>query len=244
MKIISKFSDYYDCGLAYGIDEKLVFVRKSSFVKETHYGLSHYYATLTKNDKKIRASFKCKVMGFCGKFIPFVHIMIEEVTKKDKVFHYKLIYETYAYEMESVDSFLRCYFQPLEEIVVDETRWYSTKLRKVLERFFYKKYKNDDALFIKHQVPYLLLEMVTMTDKNGRLCTQYRCQLLPCLKEFRFVKARAPMVAFQEIGMYLGGLNQTEDDTIMIEDRYLAEAKGYDCYSFKKMPEKRNVKKC
>lgn len=32
MKIISKFLDYYDCGLAYSIDEKLCFARVTKIV--------------------------------------------------------------------------------------------------------------------------------------------------------------------------------------------------------------------
>ncbi len=252
MKIISKFSDYYDCGLAYGIDEKLVFKREKKIVKESCYGLSHYSATRSKDGKKIRASFHCKVMGFCGKFIPLVHIMIEEVTKRDKVFEFKLIEETYVYDMESADSFLGLYFTPLEEIVVDETRWYSARLREVLERFFTQMYRDKKDIFKKYQVPYFLLERVDSIDAYAQVSSRYQCQLLPCLKEFRFVKAREPIEAFQEISMYLGSLNLAEDNTIpqgqasalMIEDKYLAQAKGYDCYSFKKMPQKRRVKKC
>jgi len=37
MKIVSKFSDYYDIGLAYGIDEKLRFARESQSIKSTLY---------------------------------------------------------------------------------------------------------------------------------------------------------------------------------------------------------------
>ncbi len=41
------------------------------------------------------------------------------------------------------------------------------------------------------------------------------------------------MQAFQEISMYLGQLDLTEDNTVQIEDKYLAQGKGFDCYSFK-----------
>jgi len=97
MKIISKFSDYYDCGLAYGIDEKLTFIRKSMIVDESYSRLCHFSKTTVKNGMKIRISFKYKMMGFCGNFIPFVYIIVEEILKKNKVFYYKFIEDDYLY---------------------------------------------------------------------------------------------------------------------------------------------------
>ena len=35
-----------------------------------------------------------------------------------------------------------------------------------------------------------------------------------------------------------------EKKLIDLEDKYLAQGKGFDCYSFKKMPGKRKVKSC
>jgi hypothetical protein len=52
------------------------------------------------------------------------------------------------------------------------------------------------------------------------------------------------MAAFQEISMFLGSLNLGEDKTVQIEDKYLAQEKGFDCHSFRKSPSKRKQKKC
>jgi len=52
------------------------------------------------------------------------------------------------------------------------------------------------------------------------------------------------MQAFQEISMYFGQLNLAENTIVQIDDKYLAQGKGYDCYSFKRMPSKRRVKRC
>jgi len=40
MKIVSKFPDYYDVGLSYGIDEKLRFERSTKAVEHRRYGHS------------------------------------------------------------------------------------------------------------------------------------------------------------------------------------------------------------
>jgi len=52
------------------------------------------------------------------------------------------------------------------------------------------------------------------------------------------------MQAFQEISMYLGQLNLAENTIVQIDDKYLAQRKGYDCYSFRKMPTKGGALKC
>lgn len=93
-------------------------------------------------------------------------------------------------------------------------------------------------------MPYFLLEMFTEKDVNGCTYPKHKNTLLPVLKALRFAQVKSAIDAFQEISMFLGRLNTQEDNTVSIGDKYLAQAKGFDCYSFKKEPEKKPRKKC
>ena len=233
MKIISKFSDYYDCGLAYGIDEKLCFVRVTKIVEDRKVWIHSKDIYITeKKAKGRRVTVHYKRMGFCGKIYPFVYITIEEGVKKDKVYHYKLVRELFYYDMDSFIAFKQNFLGISPTLLFRQ------------EDFFNHDYSCDISLFQKYQVAYFLIEQYDDEDENGKAFTKDICVLLPCLKIYRFVKIKEPLEAFQEISMYLGALGLRENETIMIDDKHLAESKGYDCYSFKTSPKKRQLKQC
>lgn len=246
MQIISKFSDYYDCGIAYGIDKKLRFNRTTQAVDEQILLVSPCVVKL----KYIHVEFSFKVIGFCEELYPFVHIVVKEVITKDKKLQFKSIKEHFSYNIESVDKFMRLHALPLSEIgdyekfgYYDGPGW-SWELKGRIEKFFTLKPSKAKELFLKYKVPYFLLEQNFYIKKNGYYATTYKTTLLPHLKNFKFVKVKEPIQAFQAISMYLGSLDLNENKTVKIEDKYLSRAKGFDCYSFKKTPSKKEIKKC
>ena len=114
-----------------------------------------------------------------------------------------------------------------------------------MQGHFDKKYDKYIKLFDLYKMPYFYVESrYDLKEKDNRWCISTDTILLPQLKQYKFAKAVQPMPAFQEISMYLGKLNAVEDNTVTIEDKYLAQGKGFDCYSFKKMPSKRKEKSC
>ncbi len=250
MKIISKYSDYYDSGIAYGVDEKLRFNRKQIEVDETLRIFPPQVINTRKKGKNLRAVLYFKLLGFCGEMYPLVHVVIENVTQKNKqpVYHKRV--EFYIYDYQQLEMYMAKHIIPLKEVNNHKLfsgyyySRYAWSLDLRVKEFFERKYLNAKLFFTKYQVPYFLLEEFVEKKKNGYDQARFKNTLLPTLKDIKFVQVKAPIEAFQEISMFLGSLRTNEDDTVMIGDKYLAQAKGFDCYSFKKEPEKKTRKKC
>lgn len=58
-----------------------------------------------------------------------------------------------------------------------------------------------------------------------------------CLKDYEFFRLKDPYTDFQEIQMYLGSvLSNNQEKIPKIDDKTLAQAKGFDKWSFRKEP--------
>jgi len=251
MKIISKFQDYYDIGLAYGVDEKLRFERKtwdtSTTLCEQRDSTKIIYR---KEGQYYRIICHYNLILFCGKAYPLVYAIKESITKKDKKCIYKMIEEEYCYTLESIDLFMQRHYKSINSIgedfeILGYKWWAINTFNEYTVGHFEQDYTIYFKLFMKYKMPYLYIENTYKKDmKYNEWTIGTETTLLPQLKQYKFAKAVAPMQAFQEISMFLGQLNLGEDNTVTIDDRYLAQGKGFDCYSFKKMPSKRKVKSC
>lgn len=212
--------------------------------------MQSFYFQLDKICHKLTVSYlQIKEKKRC-KLYQIVYIAIKEVVKKDKELHFRLIKESFSYNIESVDKFMRLHALPLSEIsdyekfgYYDGAGW-SFDIEGRIKEFFTFEPKLAKELFLKYKVPYFLIEQNFYIKKNGYYDITYKSTLIPHLKDFRFVKVKEPIQAFQAISMYLGSLDLNEDNRVVIEDKYLSRAKGFDCYSFKKAPSKREMKKC
>ncbi len=180
MKIISKFQDYYDCGVAYGVDEKIYFKRE--ITKWKHPGRVSNW----KDDKLETVIVSDGAIYFCGKRYRF---KLRKTSKTGKAIRRDAFNrETAVYK----------YYYTLEQYHKDYP-----KKKKVYKRYswndpgptgeYFEVKEVSDLEFIKRGVPYF----VEYTN-------------LPILKEYQFAKAVPPMEAFQEISMYLGRLNHKE----------------------------------
>jgi hypothetical protein len=251
MKIISKFQDYYDIGIAYGVDEKLRFNRKTMDTDTTVEELRCVTRIVyRKQEQYYRILCHFNVMLFCGKAYPLVHVKVESITKKDKKFFYKLVDEEYCYALETLDNYIKQYDRPIDEIndtyeELGYSYYHASTFKKYVQGHFDKKYDKYIKLFDLYKMPYFYVESrYDLKEKDNRWHISTDTILLPQLKQYKFAKVVPPMQAFQEISMYLGKLNAVEDNTVTIEDKYLAQGKGFDCYSFKKIPRKRRMKRC
>jgi len=253
MKIISKFQDYYDIGIAYGVDEKLRFERRETCIEEhLEYDNHTSYIFYKKHQYYRLKLFYCHV-GFCGKIYPFVQVKIEKIDKRGKATHYDLEREDSFYTFEAFDTFFDTWVDTRKEWIVayndyngyHEKREYFRKKEFMagIVKFYKKRVLKESDIFRKHHISYFVLvyEEVVVDNKPY---IKVKTITTPQLKKYKFAKAVPPMQAFQEISMFLGQLNLSEDNTVTIEDKYLAQGKGFDCYSFKKMPSKKNIKKC
>ena len=253
MKIISKFQDYYDIGIAYGVDEKLRFERKEVCLDEhSRYGVHHSHIFYKEHHyHRLKLFYFC--VGFCGKKYPFVQAKIEKIVKNNKGAQHMLETEDSFYTLESFEAFFEAHVDTSKEWIeayTDYGGYHERRSSFGRKAFFadigdhYKKTKlREEDLFQKHHIPYYVaIHEEVMIDDHPHL--NFKTLATPKLKSYRFAKAVPPMQAFQEISMYLGQLNLAENTIVQIDDKYLAQGKGYDCYSFKRMPSKRRVKRC
>jgi hypothetical protein len=247
MKIISKFQDYYDIGIAYGVDEKLRFKRERHIVSSKRTNGAYIRHLYKRDGTQYRATLYYNYIGFCETLYPFIHLNIESVTKKEKVFHYKNEENFYLYDIEDFKKTLQDYVVAGEEMELSKrwvgNSWKRRNILDVMQKFYVEKNDEMEKLFQMHKEAYFVVEH-SCIKYEGETFLKKKITLLPQLKQYKFAKAVAPMQAFQKISMYLGKLNAVEDNTVTIEDKYLAQGKGFDCYSFKKMPSKRKVKSC
>ncbi|PLY05069.1 MAG: hypothetical protein C0625_13620 [Arcobacter sp.] len=241
MKIISKFSDYYDIGLAYGIDEKLRFNRvekeiKSNIKIQTNSIKTNYI----KDFKFFEIEFYFNFLGFCGKIYPFIKIEIYKIKKENKQYSKKLIFEEFCFTQKSIiDSLLKhLNMNQIEQL--QKYRWDKSKfIYKIFEEFKEIEYKGLFDLFNLHKIPYFVAEQYYQKIERKQYKSfelKFRYISNPILKNYKFIQIKNPMEAFQEISMYLGEINHMENETIKIEDKYLLQSKGFDKFSFKKMP--------
>ena len=72
MLIISKFRDYYDASVGYGIDKTIVYERDTRIVKSREFSLDNHlggdnYFLRRSNLNEDRINNEWKIIGFCGK---------------------------------------------------------------------------------------------------------------------------------------------------------------------------------
>jgi len=250
MKIISKFQDYYDIGIAYGIDEKLRFERKRESIDLSIDKLPNSTRVQYQKEGQVyQITCDYSVICFCGKAYPFVRTKVDEIKKINKKLTYKQVDESFSYNFDDVVAIFLSFGQDVRLIQGDYQTlggygWCRDTLDKYILRHFNAPYKTYIDLFDDYNVPYFCVELIYRTDRYGHQSECVQATLLPQLKQYKFVKAVPPMQAFQEISMFLGKLGTDEDNTVSIEDKYLVQGKGFDCYSFKMMPKKREKKRC
>ena len=236
MKIVSKFSDYYDVGLSYGIDEKLRFERSTKVVEHCRYGHG-LSIEFKKSSNLYRLNIQSNIIGFCGEIYPFVRVTLYLVTKRNKKPVYEEKMTLLSYEKEDIIEFIEGKCISFEEI--EKQHKYDYRLsdlkNKIGKMFSTKEMKFDEC----YKAPYYC-EVYEGTPDNAT----YNCYSLPILKQYHLSKVLAPLEAFQKLTMYLGAMDLKENEMVEIADKYLAQSKGFDCYSFKKMPSKGKVKRC
>ncbi len=211
MKIISKFQDYYDCGVAYGVDEKIYFKRETADWKNLG-KVSHY------KDKRLETVILSDgSVYFCGKQYKY---KLRRTSKTGKAIR------TEEFNTETADyKFYYTLEQYQEDYPKKKTRYRRYSWGEPIPDAEYFKVKEvPDDEFIERGVPYFI------GNKN-----------LPILKDYQFIKAVDPMVAFQEISMYLGRLTNPESEC-EIDEKYRKAGHGMDCMSYRK--EGKNKKSC
>ena len=206
MRIISKFTDYYDNVQGFGIDKSLVYVRNTQEVGKGNFEVNSSNYSFDQ-DRMYSALI---LVGFCGKIYPLIKVEFTHGSwgiSKSRYFAY------------SRDDLLKI----AEKENVKESKLLNLARGTLYnEDFFSSDRSNYSNLFFEYKTPVFAKNITGYLEIN------------PCLKDFEFFKVVDPFTAFQEVSMYLGGvLGVGEPNTVAISDKMMACKKGFDKQSFR-----------
>ena len=222
MRIISKFRDYYDIGLSYGVDTTIVYERKQETIHTpAHIFLqeNEYLRNQLGYSRQFRRGIKITplILGYCG---TLYCMYIVKLPKKGKTWNFGTE-EHFVYDNDTLHTLLEGY--EYAESWIDEN--WVTQIK-------------NDSLFLKYNTPILQIDVKDVSrswisDKNT-----FSIITNPTLKDFQFQKIADPFTAFQDISMYLTNqLAVNEPDTVKITEPEIIQKKGFDLkYGFRKRP--------
>jgi len=242
MRIISKIHDYYDGALRSSVSDKTyTFIRETKELPDINYNIP---SAIEIEGKKFNWNLYPGFIGFCGKVYPFY-----KVVKFDN-FNQEVIEESCHYSMDTLNKL------GIDLGVKRKTRrWYSDYDIKAITKWLEKgtnmrvwgtsydinKDHNIINVFKNERVAYFVY---LHTGRGlGYTFTRIR-EAYPILKDYDFGKVFDSYSAFQEIEMYLTNILVKPDEIKQgildtITDDLKAQSKGYDKWSFRRMPKEK-----
>ncbi len=213
MLIISKFRDYYDASVGYGIDKTIVYERDTRIVKskdfsiDNHLGGNNYFLRRSNlNDDSVNNEWK--IIGFCGKtYVALIQ------TKKDVNGQQQIIDCYYGQE-----ALARVYEKDIKRYW-----WYD--VNKETAEFIDKWHDREcTSFFIDNNTPVFYVQPLTNYQAKYIDVT-----INPCLAEFKFFRVFDSFSAFQEIQMFISGVLGTgSPKTLEISNTEKIKQYGYD----------------
>lgn len=230
MRIISKFSDYYDSALAWGIDTDLVYVRKDDTVILTGTEFEEPIGVLFK-----KLPFKSRdpcitpmLIGFCGR----LHLVYQ--LEYSGQYRGKALSKTkYLYSVEDFEAAWRYKFlrKLAPNYLTRKSRWRrrgGTRIHR-----FAASFEEVADSHICDELFHHINSPIFVITKQGMPKIKINCPLKP----YGFVRVYDPYMAFQELQMFIGGvLRRAEPIMATISDIHMLKKKGFYEYSFKTRP--------
>lgn len=202
MRIISNFTDYYDCIQRVAQDKTLVYIRNRSdekVDKDNNYG----------NIELLYSRIKIE---FCGNYYDCYRMRHRNLT-------------AFCYNIEDIDRFVikscsekianSVYFEP-------KHKWSGSSRNYFVDKF--SKYKT-----YKHSTKCCFETPILVADYHKGIIIKNAC-----LKDYEFFRIFNPVMAFQELSMYLGSLAMPiKPEPVMSNDDKI-ESHGFNKFSFRK----------
>lgn len=225
MKIYSKFKDYYDVGLQYGIDPNCKYVRTTETfyygdekwdiinkMLRTHYQFNWYEKLLYQH-----FILFCGKIYFCAEFYdgpPMKHTSI------------------FVYNYESLLKYCEVYNNTtlLNRVTKERHSKWSISAKDSFSQFPSNKKDKLIQFSIDIGSPIMMYTADKYIDKSTAI-------LNPCLKDVGFFKAVDPVTAFQELSMFISGvMGGQAPPMVQISDKVRLEKHGFDSVkSFRNM---------
>ena len=236
MRIISKFNDYYDGAMGYGIDKTVIYNRSSaefpagsaewakiekyldSFKGGMHTGLLSLHSWLNSVDNlEVRNRF---VLFFCGK--PHVGICLSSNYNKRGNWEVK---ERYCYSLEHAERFISEHEKRIR-LEGKEIKALLKKIDRFFERYGAPKVSDFNDLHFSLDCPII---KVDSNIRKASLVTN------PCLKDMEFYCVTDPFTAFQELSMYISGvMGGRSPRTVEIGNDDRIAKHGFNKWSFRR----------
>lgn len=220
MLIISKFRDYYDASVGFGVDKSIVYEREKKVIKSTEFSLDEYIADdyiypgeLVKGTKILLHEWR--IIGFCGR----TYVLLIEKPKEDKK----------EIDVEPIEYFygedaLKRVFHNRKEVRIFNGK--TEKWRYTETKEFINKWHNRDFFdfFVSNKVP-----IFSVKPLNGSRGHKVDVILNPSLEEYKFFRIFDSYAAFQEIQMFISGVIGTgSPKTLEISNKEKIKQYGYD----------------
>lgn len=228
MRIISPFNDYYDCVQSQGQDLDLTYIREP---KRDNFKGRAFPFPICVSATRFRSAIVVveRIIGFCGKIYPALRLQDFGIGGGAA---------TICYKLDDVDAFVRAHCKKREWVeYFKKQKWHSRTKRQAFECFFEECEVAQDQfgdIFRDNRAPIFVAKF------SGSLWEKHAITYNASLRELEFYRVFDPFTAFQEIAMYLGGvLGKPTKPIPEADDRDLADAKGFDNWSFRKPPTKK-----
>lgn len=245
MLINSKFQDYYDSCLGYGIDKKVVYNRETQYFTDVVSSISErsgnslrrkvsikeinlvkaagngWGPDMTTHREMFRIDGVCTyssiaVLGFCGNL---TKVYLSHTYRHSEFTHGKYIEGGWVSDMYMSSESMPEEFKKRRLGYFDKAT-IGDAFKEVMER-------KNDGLFLELNAPVFLAYSDFLIVN-------------PELKKIGFSKIKDGVSTFQEIGAYIAGtLNANRVEPEPITDVLRAQTHGFDKNSFRKAPTKR-----
>lgn len=241
MRVISKQHDYYDT-VNFGGDVMYVRHEQKPVIRETPSDIERIFELLPSQyaQRGLTGGVRGSLICFCGKIYPLVTLT-----------RYSNRWEPHwinAYSTMDLDRAFWKYSKTLKELNGEYDKpkkrsmsgLYHTRWRhfRPFRKFLLKELFLEFGKKVNDQIFFDLGSPVFIINQKENLGAEWIVN--PHLAEVGFQRIFGPYAAHQEIEMYLGGvLGNKEIDTVGVSDKYLKSQKGFDKWSFKKMPTKK-----
>jgi len=222
MRIISKFHDYYDSARGLDLEQAPIYIRKTEEFEWSWSDESErlYYFWERSYSKSLY--IKSGVIGFAGKIhkyctyewsYPYTDEPPQKLFSEKRDVLWSPLTNYYNERYKGVDFLVKRSFRKEQQKI---NQWYDREDKKFTNIF--NKY--NTAIF--HIKPGNLVG----TD----------CKLIinPILKNLEFYKILPPAQAYQELSMWVNNIAEPRKEIPAIDDKTMAEIKGFDKYSFRK----------
>jgi hypothetical protein len=224
MRIKSSFHDYYDGVQSHGQDQELLYLRYPKTIPISD-RKRYYYHWCTHID------YRPIYVGFCGSI--YTMLQFRKYMDTDWI---------NCWSIEDVDKFYQKHANKKEQKEYMTKRaghkryvWRMSNRDQYIKSWKELQEKSKEYLqyFEEHKCPVFIIGY-----RNSKLTLRTNGSL----KSTDFQRMIDPYTAYQEISMYLGNIAQPEKHIPEVSDKDMITAKGFDKYSFRKDPTKRNKK--